>query len=112
MKTHWLKRLRQDANIGQEELAARLQLAGQDYSRSSVNAWENGYSEPPLKNSKFRQALADALHVDVQTVLKMAGYEIETEHSEYANHVAAIVDRLPEEKQIQLLRIAKTFLEE
>lgn len=111
-KKNWLKSLRSDANLSQDELAARLQLAGQDYSRSSVNSWENGYTFPPLKNPSFRQALSDALNIDVQSLLRAAGFEIDSEHSEYATRIASIIDKLPERKQRQILHIVETFIEE
>jgi len=104
--TNWLKTLRQKMGLKQEDLAAQLQLTGLDYARSSVSGWENGYSQLPLNNPEFRQALANILNVDVKTLLKLAGYEVTaSQHSEAAERVAFIVDRLPPDKQQLALKL-------
>jgi transcriptional regulator with XRE-family HTH domain len=99
-RANWIKTLRARANITQDDVAARLQIAGFDYTRGAINNWESDRNQPPVHNAEFRQAFADALKVDVRTLLKMAGYEVDTgEHSIVAEQVAYIVDNLPPDKQ-------------
>lgn len=84
----------------QDDLAARLQAAGFDYTRGAINNWESGRNQPPLYDANFRQAFAEALRVNIRTMLKVAGYEVEqTPYSLYAEQAAALIDKLPEDKQ-------------
>lgn len=99
-RINWIKTLRERASITQDELAIRLQVAGFEYTRGAINNWESERNQPPLHSAPFRQAFADALRVDVRTMLKLAGYEVDkTEHSVLAEQVAYIVDNLPPDKQ-------------
>lgn len=56
-------------------------------------------------------ALADILRIDVQTVLRLSGYELSSRHSEEAERIAQIVDRLAARDRLRMLRIAESFLE-
>lgn len=108
----WLKSRREMLKINQDELAARLQIAGFDVSRASVSHWENGRHTPPLHDSKFRRALADALRLDVRSMLNLAGYEVNNvDHTEAGERAAFIVDQLPPEKQDLAINILEQFLE-
>lgn len=105
---NWLKALRSRAGIqSQEELAAALQLRGLDISRSTVSHWEKDRYLPDFSNPELRIALAELLRVDLVTLLRSAGYEIQTSHSEIAERVAHIVDRLPPDKQRVILTVAE-----
>lgn len=109
-ESNWLKTLRKKHGLKQEDLAAKLQLAGLEYSRSSVSSWENGYHRPPLEDASFRQALANILRIDVKTLLKLAGYEVATsQHSEAAERAAWIIDQLPPDKQELVLKLVEQF---
>jgi len=97
---NWIKTLRQRAQITQDDLAARLQSAGFNYTRGAINNWESGRNHPPLYDAQFRQAFSEALRVNIRTMLKVAGYEVEqTPYSPYAEQAAVLVDQLPEDKQ-------------
>lgn len=111
MKTHWLRHLREQIDLTQEELAARMQLEGADVSRSTIASWEVGRYPPPLNNPVIRHALANALRVNVRMLLSLAGYEVDTDHSVWAERAASIIDRLPEEKQRLALRIVEQLMD-
>lgn len=107
----WLKELRNSVNITQEDLAARLQSAGFNYSRSTINNWENKRGMPPIDDPKFAESLAWALRVKVPTLLKAAGFDIKSQHTEVGERVATLVDSLTDEKKYLALRIVETIAE-
>jgi transcriptional regulator with XRE-family HTH domain len=104
----WLRQRREQLHINQEELAARLQLAGFDIARSSISHWENDRFKPPFNDPEFTKAFASVLKLSVNSMLKQAGYEIVTDLSENARHAAEIVDSLPADRQ----RLAIGLLEQ
>ena len=106
----WLKELRNMGKITQDELAARLQSAGQDYSRSMVNHWENGRANPPIDDPKFTETLAWALRIKVPTLLKAAGFELKSQHSELGERVATLVDDLPDDKKALALKLVEALV--
>lgn len=109
----WLKECRERLELRQEDLATRLQLAGFDVSRGSISNWENGRYDIPIQDTKFRQALADALRLDVRTMLRLAGYEVnEVYRSEAAERAANMIDRLPPEKQELALRLVEQLVKD
>lgn len=98
MSADWLKQRRDELRLTQDELAARLQLAGLDVSRSAVSHWEKGRDNPPLSDVNARRAIADALDLTVGELLLLAGYSMEDEQAtpgEAARRAALIVDKLP-----------------
>jgi transcriptional regulator with XRE-family HTH domain len=108
IKQSWLKSLRESAFINQDDLAARLQVEGFDVTRASVSHWETGRHEPPLQDPEFRRALSRALRVNVRTILRLAGYEVdEQQHSVLAERVANLVDQLPTDLQELALRLVE-----
>jgi transcriptional regulator with XRE-family HTH domain len=104
-QTNWLKTSRERLDISQEDLATQLQIRGFNVARASVSHWETGKHSPPLHDADFRRTLAEVLHLNVKTMLKMAGYDVEIERSEEAERIADIVDKLPPEKRDLALRI-------
>lgn len=52
-------------------------------------------------------ALSKALELDVNTVLRLSGYDLKGEHSHIAERVAALVDMLPADKQELALRLVE-----
>jgi len=107
-KRNWLRQSRERLNLTQDEIAARLQLAGFDFTRGTISHWENGRHELPMHDSLFRQALAEALRLDVRTMLRLAGYEIqEVYRSEAAERVAHMIDQLPPDKQELAVRLVE-----
>lgn len=104
-QTNWLKTYRERLNLSQEDLAAQLQIRGINVARASVSHWETGKHLPPLHEAEFRRALADVLRLNVKTVLKLAGYDIEAERSEEAERIADMVDKLPPDKRDLAVRL-------
>lgn len=107
----WLKELRKRANLTQDDLAAQLQTMGYDYSRSSVNNWEHNKNLPPMDDPKFVRVLARVLKVSIPMLLKSAGFELDAQHSETAERVAAIIDTMTDEKKQLALRLVETLAE-
>lgn len=107
----WIREYREKQRLSQEDLVAQLQVRGIEITRASVSHWETGKARPPLENSQFVHALADILRIDVQTVLRLSGYELNSRHSEEAERIAQIVDRLAARDRLRMLRIAESFLE-
>lgn len=105
---NWLTTLRKKGNLTQDGLATRLQLAGLKHGREAVSAWETGRAVPPLDNVEFRQALANILNMDIKTLLKLAGYEVESKpHSDAAERAAWLIDQLPPDKQDLAVRLVE-----
>lgn len=109
MNKKWLAKARAQAGIEtQDDLVARLELAGFNYTRAAVSHWENETRMPPLNDPVFRQTLARILRITPQQLLKMAGYEVDrSNHSEAGERVASIVDHLPPEKQELAIRLVE-----
>jgi transcriptional regulator with XRE-family HTH domain len=109
---NWMQRKRKDSNLNQDELAAKLQIAGFDVGRTTISNWETGRSTPPFDDPKFVRALANALRISVIDVLSLAGYELSVDKDkESARRAADIVNQLSQEKQRLALRILEDFLE-
>lgn len=90
----------------QEEFAARLQLEGLDISRAAISHWETGRYQVPLDNPEVRHVIAKVLRVNIRTLLKLAGYEVDNGvHSIYAEQAAILIDQLPADKQELALRL-------
>ena len=107
-KQSWLKQLRESLGMRQEEFAARLQIEGLDITRAAVSHWENGRYQIPLENPDYRRAIAKVLRIDIRTMLKLAGYEVDGDvHSILAEQVASIVDQMPEDKQKMVLNLVE-----
>lgn len=107
--THWLTDLREKADIKtQGELAAKLQLAGFNYTPGAVSHWENNARQPPFRNSDFTRTLAHILNVSESYLLKAAGYKVErSSHTEAGERVAYLVDQMPPEKQELAIRLVE-----
>lgn len=112
MVRSWLRQRREQLRITQDELAARLQVAGFDVTRASISHWEVGRNSPPLENPEFRKALADVLKMSVANLLKSEGFETSVDYSSNALYAAEIIDQLPEDKQRLALGILEQFLSE
>lgn len=107
---NWLKDRREELELSQEELAARLQVDGINISRSGVSAWETGRNNPPLEEETFRKALAHALRLSVHELLIRAGFEtLSSKQSREAEIAANLIDRMPAEKREMALRILEAM---
>ncbi len=100
MKTNWLRARREELHLSQEELSARLQVAGLNISRATVSHWETERYNIPLDNPELRHVLANILRMNIADMLLAAGYEIsEGKRSPAARRAADIVDHLPPDAQ-------------
>lgn len=109
MKQTWIKQRREELNITQEDLAARLQLRGVNVARATIGHWEQGRTPAPFEDPEFVKSLAESLNMGISSVLRNAGYPVHSRHSEAAEQAAAIIDRLPEDTQQLVLRIVEQF---
>ena len=107
MAENWLRELRLEANLTQEELASQLQLEGYDVTRATVAHWEQGRNRLPLKDTHFINALSKVLRVPVANIMQYAGYLLRTKHSELAERAAHIIDELPPDKQELAVRLVE-----
>jgi transcriptional regulator with XRE-family HTH domain len=110
---NWLKQRRIELKLRQEDLAAKLQLAGISVTHSAISHWESGRYRPPFEDERFQEALADILKMDVTYMLNLAGYKVkQVSHSEEAEEIAHIVDKLSPEKKSLAVRIIKELAKE
>jgi len=95
--------------MSQEDLSARLQLAGFDIGRSTIGHWEQSRYSPPFDNPQFTKILAEILDLPVPVMLQMAGFELNITHSDAGERVAHMVDEMPPEVQDLVVRIVEQF---
>lgn len=105
----WLRERREQLALNQDEIAAQLQVAGFDISRSSVSHWENGRYRPPLNDPDFLSAFARILRMSESAVLKKSGFKILGAHSDEGERAAEIIDELDPEKRVLALKILEQF---
>lgn len=106
----WIKERRKELGYSQEDLARMLQLEGYSVVRSTVGHWESGLARPPLNDPAFVRIMADILKIDSLTLLQLAGYQINTQHSDIAERVARILDTMTEDKQKLALRLIEQLM--
>ena len=105
---HWLKQLREEVGITQDDLAARLQLEGiKKVSRSAIANWESHIGNVPLRNPEFVRALSSILRITETQLMLMAGYTVGAKHTELAERAAHIIDNLPSDKQELAVRLVE-----
>ncbi len=104
---NWIKRRRAELKLTQEQVTARLGVNGLALSRSTYGHWETGKYNPPLHDPNARQALANALELDVKEMLVIAGYEVAEEENEVVMRIAIIASKLPEDLQRHALEYLK-----
>lgn len=113
MTKNWIKRRREQLDINQEELAARLQLSGFAATRASISHWEVGRNQPPIDDAQFRQALANALKLSVADMLQMAGYEVAREdQTEDEIRVVSIIKQLTPARRKLAIGLLEQLLKE
>lgn len=69
-----LARLRQEAELTQNDLAKLLTRAGFPYSKQSISSWESGKSWIPMQRPDFADALARALNMETRALYARLGY--------------------------------------
>lgn len=107
----WLRERREQLALNQDEIAAQLQVAGFDVSRSSVSHWETGRYRPPLNDPDFLSAFARILRMSEGVILKKSGFKILGSHSEEGERAADIIDELNPAKRELALKILELFQE-
>lgn len=108
----WLKKRRRELYLNQDDLSARLQLAGFDISRQTVSHWETDRRSVPLDNPQFVEALANALELNVMELLVIAGYIKNSKFGEDATKAAALVDSMPANRRKMAVGILEQLLRE
>ena len=98
--------------ISQDDLAARLQLAGQDISRGTISHWERGRNEIPLNDPVFTRGLARALELPLIDMFYRAGYIDSNALSEEANRAAAIVEAMTPDRKRTALAVLEQLSKE
>lgn len=107
---NWLRQRREELQLNQEELTAKLQTSGVDVTRSTLSHWETGRYQMPLGEPTFRNALASALRLSERDILKRSGFNVGQSRSEEAERAADIIDMLPEDRKTLALRLLEQFL--
>lgn len=93
---NFIKLRRSQVGISQYELADILTELNQPTSHARVSHWESGRNSPPLQDQSFRRALARALQMSEDDLMKEVGWVSSVEErSSEAKIAAEIVDRLP-----------------
>lgn len=96
----FIRQRRKAIKISQAELADRLSKRGHETSDTRISHWETGRNRPPLENKEFRYALAAALEMDVNEMMKTLEFVVSDDDRSKAARVAAdIVDHLPPQAQ-------------
>lgn len=92
----FIRQRRNELEISQDELVARLNLRGIAITKGGVGFWERGRNLPPIEDVDFREALALSLEVDVNELMESIGYiKTDSQRSSDALFAASIIDRLP-----------------
>lgn len=107
----WIQERRKQLHYSQEDFARELQLSGVDIVRSTISHWESGRVSPPYGDPRFVEKLARVLRTDVMTVLQNAGYPVSSQHTEWAERTARLIDAMPEDKQKLALRLVEQLME-
>lgn len=109
---NWLRQRREELNLNQEEMTARLQIEGVEVTRSTLSHWETGRYNMPMHEENFRRALVTALRLSEREILKRSGYDIgQRGHSDEAERAADIIDQLPSDRKELALRVLEQFAE-
>ena len=103
----WLTKRRDEMGLTLDDLARELQLMGFSFSPGAISHWEKGRHKPKLMTDPlFRKALAQILRMDVHTMLRLDGYEVdEEEFSPQAEQAAYLINQMPPDKQELALRL-------
>ena len=105
----WLRERREELDINQDELTARLQLEGVAVTRATLSHWEVGRHSPPMNDPEFRLALARSLKLSIREVLQRSGYEVIQTHTDAGERAADIVDELPPDGRELALDLLRTI---
>ena len=101
-----LKDIREDKNLQQKDIAARL-----NRTPACVSSWETGKTEPSLDDLV---KLADILDISLDYLLNRTNeYDVITEireHSPIHQKVLSLFDKLSHEEQMQVLGFMQAFL--
>ena len=106
----FLRSRREELGLTQQDLADALANAGQETSYARVSHWETGRNKPPLEDTRFRQALATALELDVNEMMSILGFVVSNDdRSPNARLAADLIDQLPADAQEMVIEIIQTF---
>jgi len=100
---------RHQLGLSLAQLAAKLSEFGYHAERQTISHWEKGRNNPPIDDRVFRQALARALEVDVNTMMSQMGFIVnQSDRSPEALLGADLIDSMPPDKR----RLAVGILEQ
>lgn len=105
----WIRERREELGLTLDDLAARLQLEGFNYTSGSVGHWERGVRQPPLGKATFVDALSNALKLPKDEIMRLSGYKLSSDHSSAGARAAAIVDDLDDETQELALKLLEVL---
>jgi transcriptional regulator with XRE-family HTH domain len=104
----FLRKRRTALDLSLSDLAQRLSSRGYVVQRQTVNHWETGRNNAPIESIEFRNALAGALELDVNEMLREMGFPVnDSERSNEALYLADLADRLPEDGKELLIDYAQ-----
>jgi transcriptional regulator with XRE-family HTH domain len=104
----FLRKRRTELDLSLSDLTRRLSLRGYAVQRQTVNHWETGRNNAPIENLEFRNALAGALELDVNEMLREMGFPVnDSERSNEALYLADLADRLPDDGKELLIDYAQ-----
>lgn len=107
-----LKKRRTELHITQEQLTARLAVAGFTYSPGTISHWENSRHSPENFNDPaFRKALADALDWNENELMRELGYTSELNPSPEALRAAELVDKMSPSRRKMAIGLLEKMLE-
>lgn len=107
----FIKKRRDELDLSLADLARIMTLNGYAVERQTIGHWERGRNNAPVANSRFRQALAVALHIDENEILDKVGFGLsEDDRSPEALRAASLIDQMSPEQRHLALRLLETML--
>ena len=108
---NWLKRRRKALDMTQEQLTAKLNLHGFNYTTGAISHWEQERFPVPIEKKEFLIALANILRMSEAEIVNEVHGIRQSKHSPAGERAAQMVDKMPENRQDAALRLLETLLE-
>lgn len=107
----WIRQKRQDKHLTLEEFLEELKVYYKAVGRSTLSAWENGETNPPIHDNEFAEALARIFSVSVADVLKGAGFELGAAYEELDEQRRRLLEAYDSGDLERLVRVALSKLD-
>jgi DNA-binding XRE family transcriptional regulator len=101
----WITERRKELDINQDDLANRLRPYGINVTRATISHWEKGRYKPPFDEPTFTEAMANALEMDVRSVLINLGYNFVEHPAETVEKAVSIIERMSPDRQKRALQM-------